>query len=150
MEKYIKKFNTFLNEKVSQEEIDRVLDKINSHGINSLTDEERNILNNIDNPSFDSKENIISFIKEIVEKNDNFLSIWDLIYDAEAQNGITYKIQDKRKDIIEAFTDYGVMVVSYQGEEGLGEYDVEYEELELSILKEIKILFETAIKNGLL
>jgi hypothetical protein len=110
----------------------------------------KNILNNIENTSFESKDSIINFIKEIVENNDGFISIWDLIYDADAKNGITYKIQDNRQDIIEAFTDYGVMVVSYQGEEGLGEYDVDYVELELTMLKEIKTLFETAIKNGLL
>jgi hypothetical protein len=151
MEKYIKKFNTFLNEKVSQKDIDKILDKINTHGIDSLTDDERNILSNIDNPSFESKEDIINFIKDIVEKNDNYFSIWDLILDADTQDAITYKINDDIKDKIEIFTDFGVVIISYQDEEEvLGDYEKEYEDLDLSILKEIKNLFETAIKNGLL
>ncbi len=149
MEKYIKKFNTFLNERVSQKDIDKILDKINLHGINSLTDDEKNILNNIDNPSFELIEDIIKFIKDIVEKNYNYISIWDLILDADTKNGITYKINDDIKDIIEIFTDFGVVIISYQGEEVLGDYEKQYEDLDLSILKEIKTLFERALKIGL-
>jgi len=51
----MKHLKTF-NEKISQSEIDRLLDKISSNGIESLTDRERQELDNADNPNFKYKE----------------------------------------------------------------------------------------------
>ena len=50
--KYLKKFESYVSEKLSEQELDRILDKISKSGIESLTKREKAELDNADNPNF--------------------------------------------------------------------------------------------------
>lgn len=53
----MKHLRTFL-EKLSNDELNSILDKISKSGVDSLSNHERNLLNNYDNKEFDSDEEI--------------------------------------------------------------------------------------------
>jgi hypothetical protein len=126
--------NQFKNLK-RQKLIDKILDKISRHGIESLDRYERETLDNENNPNFDEKSFLISKIKYIVDKyGDIFLP------------GLTkyelpiYSENGQERHMVRELTDEFVKITAIGGPDGeteLAEYPVNYDELDLKTLKSI-------------
>lgn len=123
----IKNYNIFLEHR-NQEEVDFILDKISDKGIKSLTEREKEILDNWDNPDYEipydtddtsikddtldlnTKEGMIEYIENSVEvykefNNDNVISLPNL------QEGITYKRYKSEIHIIKYLDESEVIIV---------------------------------------
>lgn len=127
----MKKFNTFVNENDNTDELDPYQEE--------KWEEEND----------DSKLKIIEEIKDIVTKYGSYITMMEL----EADSSPIYKEEDDTIHLIERLTsnDVGIIVYGgYKGEEEIEEYDVNYEELEMDTLDEIKDLLDEAIENDLL
>ncbi len=139
--KYLKKF-----EKFSEEEMDKILDKISKDGIDSLSNEEKYLLDNQNEDQGDYKTKLIYDIQLKVIKYGSSISMQDL----QAESSPVYKEQGQTIDLIERLYDDVVEVVSYGGykyETELDEYDVKYEKLDIETLEEILKLLNEAIEN---
>lgn len=142
--KYLKKFERF-----SEEEMDKILDKISEFGIESLSKEEKYLLDNQDEDQGDYKTKLIYDIKLKVIKYGSCISMQDI----QADSSPVYKEQGQTIDLIERLNDDSVEVVSYGGykyESELDEYDVKYEKLDIDTLEEILELLNDAIENEFL
>jgi len=118
----------------NQEEIDRILDKINDVGMNSLTRSERMTLSNSDVNNYSSNDELIS---SILLKTDEcgYITTNDL-----QMNSISFKEMNGEIHLIDAFHSDGVNVVVYGGykyETEMGEYEIPYDKLDTNILEEI-------------
>ncbi len=132
--KYIKTFN----ESLSQEEIDSILDRIHQDGINSLSEREKKELENINNPNYDFKEDLINYIKSKV--NGKFITMQDL----QAESSPVYLYINNEYHLVERLMHDKVEIVAYDeftGEDKK-EYYKKYEKLFISTLFEIKELLE--------
>jgi len=95
----------------------------------------------------DSKSDLIINIKNKVEKYGGSLSMADL----EADSSPVFIERRREIHLIEYLYEESVGVVPYGGykyEDVGNEYDVEYEELDKKILKEILNLLDNAIERG--
>ena len=140
----IKNFKTF-NEKLSQEELDGLLDKIGSGGYESLTDREKAKLNNHSNgieEEADSPENIISEINDILDTEyEGAVSVGELMADSSP----LYKEEGQEIHLIEFFMEDIATVEVYGGykyDTHLNSYDVRYDELDIDTLVEIRDLIK--------
>lgn len=142
----IKKFDVFVkNENLDQSEIDRLLDKIGSNGINSLNKYEKEKLDNIGNNNYDPRKKLINELKEIVTRYGGYITMGEM----ESESSPSYKTIDQQVHLIEVVSSNGVGVVVYGGykyETVLEEYDVDYEKLDMDILIEIKEIIDNAIE----
>lgn len=95
------------------------------------------------------KYDTVMWITDNVRKYGGYITMGDL----EADSSPVYSSEGNSIDLIEILTSDNVSVTPYTGynhSTALDEYDVEYFELELDTLKEIKTLLENAIKFDLL
>lgn len=123
----------------NQDKINRILDKINDEGMNSLTRSERMTLSNSENPNFSSKESIIEEIQNKIDEC-GWITVSDLNSDS-----ITYKEDNGEIHLIEGFSNDSVTINIYGGykyESDMGDYDVSYNELDIVTLEEILYLIE--------
>ena len=148
--KTIKKFKEFvINENLNQFEIDKLLDKIGEHGIDSLNQYEKEKLDNIENRNYDPKQKLITQIKELVIRYGQHITMGEM----EADSSPAYKSIDQEIHLIESLSTESVGVVSYGGykyQDELNEYDVKYEELDMNMLMEIKNILDNAIEFEML
>lgn len=86
----------------SQEEIDRILDKINAKGIDSLTSLEKKILSNVDGETTEEENDLDSVFKELSNVFKN-IKLEKLTYDSTDE--LVIKIKDKINTIYENFID---------------------------------------------
>jgi hypothetical protein len=124
----------------NEDEINRVLDKINKEGINSLTRSELLILKNSETSDYSSKEEIISMISEKVSEC-GYIGMGELY----ADTSIMLSDTSEGISLIEGFYDDRVKVVVYGGyknEKEIDEYNMLYDELTIDILEEILTLIE--------
>lgn len=126
--------------KDNQSEIDRILDKINEKGIDSLTRGERMVLNSSEKENYSSKEEIIDLIKNKTSEC-GLITTQDLYMDSDIL------IDDSSQGIhlIDGFHYDGVNVSIYGGyknETIMDEYEIPYEKLDTDILEEILSLVE--------
>ena len=146
----IKNFKEFsINENLDQSEIDRLLDKIGSQGIESLNKYEKEKLDNIGNKSYDPKQKLITEIKELVSRYGGYITMGEM----EAESSPSYKTIDQEVHLIETLSFEDVSVVVYGGykyQDELREYDVKYEDLDMDILIEIKEIIDNAIEFEIL
>lgn len=138
-----------LQESYNEDELNKLLDKISKTGIGSLSFLERKKLDNIQNPDFDAKQDLIDEIKLLVERYGGAISMSDM----EAPSSPAFKEIDQEIHLIERLYKFGVEVVVYGGykyQDELNDYNVKYEELTEDMLLEIKSLIDDAIDNELL
>jgi hypothetical protein len=143
--KYIKKFN----EALSQKQLDDILDKIHKTGMSSLSEIERKELENINNPTYNFREEIINDIKLIVEKYGQYITMSDL----QASTSPVYTSIDQQIHLIERLMTNQVELVAYGGykyDTELDEYYIPYVKLNNLVLLEIKELLDNAIENEFL
>lgn len=86
----------------SQEEIDRILDKINAKGIDSLTSLEKKILSNVDGEATEEENDLDGVFKELSNVFKN-IKLEKLTYDSTDE--LVIKIKDKINTIYENFID---------------------------------------------
>lgn len=142
--KNIKNFKLFI-EKLSQEDLDKILDKIGSKGFDSLSDSEKKALDNhskgIENEE-ESIESIISEINNILDnKYDGAVSIGQLMADSSP----LYKEDSQGIHLIEFFMEDLATVEIYGGykyETHIDSYDIQYNELDIDTLIEIRDLIK--------
>ncbi len=147
--KYIKKFNSFLNESLSEDELNDILDKISKNGIDSLSERDRLELDNYDNPNYDFKSDICNEISELVKKYGGIITMGEI----QAESSPFYKQTDQEIHLIERLMDTGVEIVVYGGfeyDDEIREYTVNYDDLDNHTLLEIKELIMSAIDTGVL
>lgn len=128
--KYLKTYESY-----NQEEIDKILDKISKSGVDSLTRIEKMKLDNSDNKSFSSKEELIGKIKSFMYEFGT-VTTQDLMMDSSP----VYKEIDQQIHLIERFYIDEVEVVVYGGykyESEMSEYRVKWEDLSEELLDEI-------------
>lgn len=145
----VKTFNTFIDEKLDQSEIDEFLDRISKNGIDSLSKYEIEELNNADNSDFNSHKVIIDKIKNLVSDYGGYISMSDM----EAESSPLYKEMGKTIHLIERINSDDVTIIVYGGykyESEIGEYEVVYDKLDMNILIQIKELLDNAIRYDLL
>jgi rubrerythrin len=139
--KHLKKFENF-----SDEEMDRILDKINDSGIESLSPLEKYYLNK---GGGNVKDSLIDEISNKVEEYGGDLSMYDL----DADSSPVYRELDQSIDLIETLYSDSVFIRRYGGykyETELHEYEIGYDKLSEDTLIEINELLDDAIKNGLI
>jgi hypothetical protein len=147
--KEIFNYKQFLAENLSrdkQERIDYLLDKLNKEG--KLNDKEKEELKNIQNndykpqdyfdKSYDyNKDELVNMINDIIEnKYDGFTSVGELMADYSP----VYKTVDQEQHLVEVFNvDYAEVTIygGYKYETVLGEYSVEYKEMDIDTLQSI-------------
>ena len=86
----------------TQEEIDRILDKINAKGIDSLTSLEKKILSNVDGEATEEENDLDGVFKELSNVFKN-IKLEKLTYDSTDE--LVIKIKDKINTIYENFID---------------------------------------------
>lgn len=115
-----------------QKLIDRILDKINSQGIDSLDQYERETLDNENNPKFNEEKFLIKKIKYIVEKYGNIF--------LDGLTDVNLPVHDKRGrevHFVKELADNFVNIIVHDGIREIVEYPIDYEDLGLSTLKRI-------------
>ena len=138
----ITKFNLF--EKLSEKELNRILDKILDQGKKSLTDSEWRKLKANDDVEL-SKEELIDEIKDIVKKYSQYITIGELY----AETDPVYKEEGQTIHIVNALMIKTVDIVIYGGykyETVIDEYEETYDKLSYNTLKYIKYLLINAIE----
>lgn len=137
--KYLKTFEALSRDRQSY--IDSLLDKVSQTGMDSLTDIEKNNLDNIYDEEHEpviksQKEDMIDYIISIVKANDGYISMANIQEDASP----VYKATEEQIDLIEFMDDATCEVVVYSTSDYdtvLNEYTVEYSELDIETLKHI-------------
>jgi len=156
--KNIKSFKRYvINEAVKQFEIDEILDKINTQGIDSLDTYEREKLDNSGNKDYDTEQKLIEEIKEVVERNGSEIIMGKLgpvepephflkdgVDTTEMQQGFTV-ITSLRLDTVIIHSSYG----SYYSEVS-GPHEFKYEDVQFEDLVRIKNRIDDGIDRGLL
>ena len=141
----ITKFNLF--EKLSEKELNRILDKMLDQGKDSLTPEEQlKLKHNSDNVKLPKNE-LIKKIKNIVEENDLYISMNQLNIKSEP---ILKEVGQYIHKINGLLTEY-VEVIIYGGDDYrkmIDEYDEVYENLPLYVLERIDKILNNAIKHN--
>ena len=138
--------NQLIKEELSQKEIDNILDKISTDGINSLSDVEKRKLDNFNNPNYNFRNEIIDNIKHLIEKSDG----WVTMADMQSDTSPVYQSIGQEIHLIERLQSDSVNVVIYSGykyDTESGDYNVPYEKLDNSTLMEIKELLDNYIKD---
>ena len=127
--KYLKTFESY-----SEEDIDKVLDKINKSGRESLTKEEEHILKSGESGNVNYKDKLIEEIRDIVLSKDGYIIIEENppVYD-ELDDDIRY-IEGLLVDVAEVST------YNYRDKDRDLELDTEYisySDIEVKILEKI-------------
>lgn len=142
--KRIIKYNIF-NENVSPE-IDDILDKINSDGISSLSDDDLFELDNYGKTAdekLNDKTYLMTLIRNFVKKSQHGLMEFD---SSEESEQIILSKSDNNIKYITTLEDNSVTVVEYSRDDDdddynsfVDEYELEYSELSLDTLIDIRI-----------
>lgn len=146
--KRISKYNVFFESVTS--DVDRILDKINSDGIQSLTPEEISILDNYDKTEVDGfteRNMIIQDIKNMANSTPDEIIVF-------SNFGDDFIINQTKKSIsvISSIDSEVITIIKYLKDDKSnsydyfeGEYDLTYDELDTDSLVDIKIF----LKNNL-
>lgn len=130
MMKKIKDFKSF-NESLTQDEIDNLLDKINDEGIDSLSDEQRKELDQAwdDEDEVSERDTLIVNIIEFVQRSER--GGVDLKEENASQ---FYRKEGKESHVITTLYHDGVLVEVYEDDKMIGDYEMDYVEIEDDIL----------------
>lgn len=127
-----------IKELYNQEDIDRILDKINEKGIESLTPQERKTLDLSHEPGHSIKENILESLKELFENLPfPFISTEEL---GQERSVIYHNNETGETHVVEMFTGDGLRIGIYQApnfDEMIGEGEIPYEKFDENTLEMI-------------
>lgn len=134
------KFNEFLNEKSQNDEINDFLDKITDLHLISLTQEDEMFIQ-----KHKIRNIIIDDIKYIIDSCDGSVSIGELEVDFSPSVADGELIETLYSDDVEVI-EYG----GYKDNDVISEYTIKYEELETTLLLDIRYLLMMGIENELI
>lgn len=145
----IKNFSDFVNENVSDEDLNYLLDKVNKEGFDSLTSSQKKVLQNYGyNKEKGEKEELIEEIKYKVEKYGQHITMGEMQAESSpvfSDSGEFQLVETLKTDKVEVVV-YG----GYKNEQEIDTFEVPYEKLELDTLYEIKDILDGAIETGLI